>query len=200
MRGGPAGRCGRHRAALVHFVDRREILPNTTAALDHLDRCRACEEELEGIALAIAALRRVGREAALVEPGPDAWTRLRARIARGGRELAFRSRASAAALLMSAGLVGVLVAPGAIVRERMVLADEIGTDPAVAAAVASARLRADQEAEAAYIRARAQLRVGAESSRAGTAGRVPVRFPDGIRSVREEVTRDDAGGRPHATI
>jgi hypothetical protein len=85
----------------------------------------------------------------------------------------------------------------------MVLADEIGTDPAVAAAVASARLRADQEAEAAYIRARAQLRAGAvggESSRAGTAGRVPVRYPDGIRSVREEVTRDNAGARPHAKI
>jgi hypothetical protein len=72
--------CRRHRAALVDFVDRGEIEPRTRAALAHLDVCRTCEVELERTAQAITALRRLGLEAAMAEPSPDAWPRLRARV------------------------------------------------------------------------------------------------------------------------
>jgi hypothetical protein len=72
--------CRRHRAALVDFVDRGEIEQRTRAALAHLDVCRTCELELERTAQAITALRRLGLEAAMAEPSPDAWPRLRARV------------------------------------------------------------------------------------------------------------------------
>jgi hypothetical protein len=72
--------CRRHRAALVDFVDRGEIEPRTRAALAHLDVCRTCEMELERTAQAITALRRLGLEAAMAEPSPEAWLRLRDRV------------------------------------------------------------------------------------------------------------------------
>jgi hypothetical protein len=72
--------CRRHRAALVDFVDRGEIEPRTRAALAHLEVCRTCEVDLERTAQAITALRRIGLEAAMAEPSPDAWPRLRARV------------------------------------------------------------------------------------------------------------------------
>jgi hypothetical protein len=72
--------CRRHRAALVDFVDRGEIEPRTRAALAHLEVCRTCEIDLERTAQAITALRRLGLEAAMTEPSPDAWPRLRARV------------------------------------------------------------------------------------------------------------------------
>lgn len=72
--------CRRHRAALVDFVDRGEIEPRTRAAFAHLEVCRTCELDLERTAQAITALRRLGLEAAMAEPSPDAWPRLRARV------------------------------------------------------------------------------------------------------------------------
>jgi anti-sigma factor RsiW len=63
--------CRRHRAILVDFVDRRERGPRTPAALEHLARCERCERELAEIALTVIALRRAGRELALV-PVPTA--------------------------------------------------------------------------------------------------------------------------------
>jgi hypothetical protein len=74
--------CAIHRSGLLDFAHGAERTPPVVAALDHLDRCRACEAELTEIALAVAALRRLGREVADVEAPADAWPGLRTRLER----------------------------------------------------------------------------------------------------------------------
>ncbi len=83
--------CVVHRAALLDFVDGQPRTDATSAALGHLERCRACEDELAGIVRTVAALRRLGRAVAAAEPPPGAWIGLRSAVtapavrARGGR-------------------------------------------------------------------------------------------------------------------
>jgi hypothetical protein len=72
--------CVVHRAALLDFVDGGPRTAVSAAALAHLERCRACEEELAGVVRTVAALRRLGRATALVEPPAHAWPALRARV------------------------------------------------------------------------------------------------------------------------
>src|SRR3954466_15109904 len=72
--------CVVHRAALLDFVDGQPRTPASDAALTHLDRCRACEEDLAGIVRTIAALRRLGRTVAVAEPPGHAWPALKARL------------------------------------------------------------------------------------------------------------------------
>lgn len=55
--------CRRHRPVLEALIERGERDPRTAGALDHLATCRSCEHELTELALTLAALRRVGREA-----------------------------------------------------------------------------------------------------------------------------------------
>lgn len=78
--------CAAHRTALLDFAARRAPEPGIARALDHLERCRACEEELATTTLVIHALRRLHDEARRAEPAPDGWTRLRARLASTRRE------------------------------------------------------------------------------------------------------------------
>ena len=73
--------CTRHRPLLIDFVDRGEVRAGTSAALAHLDRCTRCTEVVESTMLTITALRRMGDEAAEVEPRADAWPRLPVRLA-----------------------------------------------------------------------------------------------------------------------
>ena len=79
--------CGRHRSALVAFVDRREEGPDTPDALQHLDRCVACRAEMESVAHTIIALHRLSAELDRLAPpraaakraaagGPRSWPRL----------------------------------------------------------------------------------------------------------------------------
>lgn len=77
--------CTIHRAALIDFVDGSERTSTTDDALHHLDRCGNCESELTGIALAISALRRFGRDLEGVEAPTDAWPTLRSRLVRPRR-------------------------------------------------------------------------------------------------------------------
>ena len=100
--------CRAHRAALVDFVDRRELGPATDRALAHLGRCSDCESELEQVALAINALRRSFAEARRADPPDDAWPRLRGRVTRGPSRRGWASPASA---LMGAALVAMFVGP-----------------------------------------------------------------------------------------
>ena len=72
--------CARHRPALLDWVEHRLEGPLTPSALDHLERCRRCALELTEIAQTVIALRRLGERAALVEPRPDGWRDLRARL------------------------------------------------------------------------------------------------------------------------
>jgi hypothetical protein len=107
------GGCRRHRDALIDFIDRREPGPRTDAALQHVERCRACEDALEATALTIAALRRLVAATEPSEPAADAWARLRARVDRP-RAALWRWRSTLAGVALSAGLVATLVAPRAI--------------------------------------------------------------------------------------
>ncbi len=99
--------CVVHRAALLDFVDGQPRTAETAAALAHLDRCRACEDELAGIVRTVAALRKLGRFAATAQPSPDAWPLLRGRITRPP-ETAWRWRFSLGGVMMSTAAVALL--------------------------------------------------------------------------------------------
>jgi anti-sigma factor RsiW len=105
--------CVVHRAALLDFVDGQPRTAASAAALGHLERCRACEEELAGIVRTVAALRRLGRTAALVEPPGHAWPALRARITRR-RADRWMPRFSIAGLAVSAALAVMISLPATI--------------------------------------------------------------------------------------
>jgi len=139
--------CGRFRAALLAFVDRREHGPDTEAALDHLDRCAACTWDLEATTMAITALRRLHVEAQPLEPPADAWLRLRARVDRP-REAVWRWRASLAGVVVGAGLVALLLLPASAWTPRAGgYIQEDGPEPGFFAA----QRLAEQRAEAAFI-------------------------------------------------
>ncbi len=72
--------CTTHRDALIEFASQRETGPAVRRALDHLDRCRACESDLATTTLVIHALSRLHEQASWAEPAPDAWPRLRVRL------------------------------------------------------------------------------------------------------------------------
>ncbi len=72
--------CSRHRPVLIDFVDRGEVHAETEAALAHLDDCARCTAAIESTILTVTALRRMGDEAASLEPSADAWLRLRDRV------------------------------------------------------------------------------------------------------------------------
>jgi hypothetical protein len=124
--------CRRHQEALLAFVDRRDVGPTTDAALAHLDRCDRCGAELEDVALAIHALRTIGREAALLEPPAGDWPALAARVRRPG-DPAWRWRMPLAGLVATAAVVALLVGPGSVWRTRPVILQEAGTDPVLLA-------------------------------------------------------------------
>ena len=85
--------CSRYRFDLEAFVDRREVGPTTADALAHLETCRSCEEEVEQLALAVFALRRLGSEArdAGVAEGMGRPRTGIARTARRGRSMRGRT-------------------------------------------------------------------------------------------------------------
>src|SRR2546423_10526015 len=104
--------CVAHRAALLDFVDAQPRTGASAAALSHLERCRACEEELAGIVRTVAALRRLGREIAAAEPPAHAWPVLRARVTR--RADRWMPRFSIAGLAVSTALVAMFSLPAPI--------------------------------------------------------------------------------------
>ena len=176
--------CGRHREALVDFVDRREMGPGTAAALSHLDRCRACEDDLAGIARTITALRRVQRYVAAAEPRADAWVRLREQIHRPRQ--VWRWRTTLAGLTASTLLVGVLVAPVSFGRS--------GSQQLPQPAWLTTELRL----EAQYL---ANARVGElpPTPRSSGSG-IPQNYPPEIWEVRKEVPSAKPTLRPAQPI
>jgi hypothetical protein len=105
--------CAAHRAVLLDFAARRARGPAIGRALDHLDRCRACEQELAATTLVVHALRRLHAETMRAEPAPDGWTRLRARLAATRREPS-RVLSGLPGIVVAAVAVTVLAGPGAL--------------------------------------------------------------------------------------
>lgn len=67
-------------AALIDFAERPARTVGTAAALAHLERCRSCEDELAGMVRTMAGLRSLARSLEGVEPAPESWPLLRARV------------------------------------------------------------------------------------------------------------------------
>jgi anti-sigma factor RsiW len=174
------GSCRRHRAALVDFVDRGELGDSAEAAFTHLERCRRCVSELESIALTITALRRLGDAMARQEPRPDAWPRLRARLARGRRPLVM---SPIAGMALGMAVVAAIVGPY-----------EIRSGP-----LGPVLDEANQQADP-WV---AEQRFVTAGRNGPLAERVTIRldgatrnYPDGIQPRQKEVTTERVSGRP----
>jgi hypothetical protein len=191
--------CSRHRPVLIDFVDRGEVRPETGTALAHLDHCDRCTEIVETTMLTITALKRMGDEAAGVEPDADAWPRLRVRIQKWPRRPAVMS--PLAGVAMSFAIVAVLVLP---VRLGGTLIGPVAT-PQVEHTDASAL---DRQVEAAYIASVRQGNLSATEAATnaglaigiGPAVSFPRNYPDNIRPIRKEVGPAEPAGRPPEAI
>jgi hypothetical protein len=189
--------CRRHRAALLDFVDRGEIADGTGAALGHLDRCDRCTAELESTVLTITAIRRLGDEAARVEPAPDAWPRLRARLA-GWRPFRWSVMSPSAGVVMSAAIVAVLVAPlqigGSDLAGRS--ASPAVIDERTTISATERRIEADYIASTRRSRAVEAAVIVAEGvNGAQSILSIPRIYPDNIRRERKEVAPTEPSGR-----
>ena len=188
--------CSRHRALLVDFVDRGEVRPATAAALAHLDRCDRCTEAIESTMLTITALRRLGEAAVDVEPRPDAWPRLLARVQSiGPRRPAVMS--PLAGVAMSFGIVAVLVLPF-----RLGGGNILGPAAEPTIDRSSAVTVADRRIEAAYIAAVHQgtLPSNDEAVEVTVGPTYPRNYPDNIKPTRKEVGPAEPTGRPPEAI
>ncbi len=141
--------CRRHRSALLDFAAGGEIEPRTRAALAHLEICRRCVVEIERTALTVAAIRRAFREARRAEPRPDAWPRLRSRVARPPRSGRLTSPWGA---LAGAALAAALFAPYALGPRLNPSLGGVGVDPNMIG-VSELMERADEAAERRFLRA-----------------------------------------------
>jgi hypothetical protein len=115
--------CRAHRTALLDLAARRASGPGVARALDHLERCRACEEELAATTLVVHALRRLHDDILRAEPAPDGWARLRARLATTRREPS-RLLSGLPGIVAAAGLCAALAGPGAISGAKPVIYNE----------------------------------------------------------------------------
>ena len=187
------GACARHRAALLDFVDRGEIVASTAPALAHLERCGRCTDELESTVLAITALRRYGDDVGRAEPSPEAWPRLRARI-ESLRPARWAIMSPSAGMVMSIALVAVLVAPL-----------RLGTSSASSTPVYTPTTQLgvsleERRAEAAYLK---NIRMGTFPTKQPASRPVltfPRKYPDNIEPDRKEVNPAEPSGKPPEAI
>jgi predicted anti-sigma-YlaC factor YlaD len=107
--------CRAHRDVLLDFADGRIRSTETGAALAHLDCCRACEDELSRVMLAIIGLRRIREEVASAEPSEDAWAHLRTRIQRR-RATPWLVRSPLPGIAMALSIVAAVVGPSTLLR------------------------------------------------------------------------------------
>ncbi|HEY8439426.1 MAG TPA: hypothetical protein VIK65_12520 [Candidatus Limnocylindrales bacterium] len=182
--------CSRHRPALVDFVDHGEVRSETAAALVHLDRCERCMEAIESTVLTITALRRYAGSLDAVDPAPDAWPRLAARVTTWRRRPVSMSPLSG--LAMSVAVVVALVLPF-----------RLGPSDLAGAAGSAAPSRAHAAAaQPDAIRAASRRAPGSESEPIETAvgpatlsrGEAEV-VVDSIRVTVKEVSLDEPAGR-----
>ena len=185
--------CTRHRPLLIDFVDRGEVRAGTSAALAHLDRCTRCTEVVESTMLTITALRRMGDEAAEVEPRVDAWPRLRVRLAGWPRRPVTMS--PLAGIAMSFAIVAVLVLPDGIGGSVL---GPVATPPSDAGSGAVV----DRQIEAAYRAALRQRALPGQDAAPATGwlGADPRPFPDNVPPTWKEGSPAEPTGRPPRAI
>lgn len=106
--------CRRYQDVLLDLAEVQVAAPGVDEALAHLDRCEACERDLAQTAIVVSALRRIRDDMRAAEPGPDAWPRLRARVASGPARPWQPGKLSG--LLAGAGLVLLLIVPAVGLR------------------------------------------------------------------------------------
>ena len=186
--------CRRYRSALIDFIDHAEVRdPDTGLALAHLDRCDRCTAELESTVLAITALRRLGDEAARMEPSADAWPRLRARLDRW-RPVRWVVMSPTAGMVMSVALVAVLIAP-------LRFSGAASTSAPTAAPVDRNPVSlTERRVEADYILSTHQGTLPASQPVVRSAGTYPRNYPDNYRPERKEVSPAEPSGRPPEAI
>ena len=103
--------CVVYRPALLDFVERRALGPDSPAALDHLARCERCERDMSEVAQTIIALRRLGERARQIEAPADGWPTLRDRLERSQRaadEAARRLRRAFGSAIVGIAVVAVV--------------------------------------------------------------------------------------------
>jgi hypothetical protein len=106
--------CVLYRPALVDFVERQALGPDSPLALEHLARCASCERDLTEVAQTVIALRRMGERAAAVEVPSDGWATLRVRIERSQRaadDAARRLRRAFGGAVVAVALVVLVAVP-----------------------------------------------------------------------------------------
>lgn len=116
--------CRRYQDVLLDLAEVQVAAPGVDEALAHLDRCEACERDLAQTAIVVSALRRIRDDMRAAEPGPDAWPRLRARVAARPRPW---QPGKLSGLLAGAGLVLLLIVPVVGLRSSIGLG-ALGTD------------------------------------------------------------------------
>jgi hypothetical protein len=181
--------CRRHRAALLDFVDHGLIGPQTGEALVHLEACDSCTEMLDSTVLAIAALRRLGEEAARIEPPADSWPRLRTRLTTR-RPSRISIVSPLGGMVMTVGLVAVLVAPVRLSRGQAT--DGLGP-------VISSPDPTSSAPAAVYTRAARRGIDGSNSpdlSKSSVGVQPKVIYPDGGRPAEKEVPSSRSTVRP----
>jgi hypothetical protein len=164
--------------------------PGTGRALAHLERCARCTEAIETTVLTITALRRMGDELRTVEPSPDAWPRLRARITGWRRPAAMSPLAGIA---MSMAIVAVMVMPF-----RLGAAGTIDRSAPTVRATSPAVDVEDQQIEAAYLAV--SRRTSPTDGVVADVGSLPMNIPEEIRQVRKEVPSAKPSGRTISPI
>jgi predicted anti-sigma-YlaC factor YlaD len=173
------GECRRHRRALEDFVERAERGPETAAALEHVERCDACERTMTELALTVAALRRSMRDVRLAPVPVVAPSRIVALTVRR-RHSPWSWRFQLGSILTGAAIAAVVVAPRFGFVER-----QAGHEPAPAHAAVTATWRL------------AESRLAAAPDRPSVAAvsAVPPRYPEGLSRPWKEVYPPDATPR-----
>lgn len=124
--------CFIHRPALVDFVERHALGPESPAALDHLARCARCELDLTEVAQTVFALRRLGERAAEVEAPVDGWTTLRERLERSQRaadDVARRFRQAFGGAIVAIAVAALVAIPSLTATVRPGLDDGLAGVP-----------------------------------------------------------------------
>lgn len=194
--------CREHRPVLVALVEHGERGPSTAAALAHLETCAACEAEVTGLALTVAALRRAGAAYRRLPPPsttarpvsslsrgrvPAARPALHAQPGAAARPLGWAWRLQLGGLAMASAIVAAVVLPHGGLP---------GTIPSTTTpAAVPAHAPAVRPWQAAELRLATSPDPGSVAMVVPDADSVPPRYPDTLFRPWKEVAAADASVR-----